>query len=284
MASGKTVPMGLGSTTWFLRLRSSTDLLEGLKYVGPQLASLSERVIQRYGIHTLFAVIAHTAQVLNNTLQPDRFTRCLRCARLKSYMDDVDVKMIISRLVVHIKLELVAFNLRVHLFCRLDEFALHVLQPGDVLDLEIPQAPDVSALYDPQEMQSLQGLAVPVQIRQKQKALVARLAQRRPIYDIFHLFPSLNNIKHPIQSPFVALGLHERSDVLAVDLGRFGDETHALFAVLLDMLLRTGVNEVDLQIGELVTVGGMAVAAQVPKVDVVGAQILERPETACYGS
>lgn len=72
--------------------------------------------------------------------------------------------------------------------------------------------------------------------------------------------------------------------MLAVDLGRLVDEAHALLAVLLDMLLRTGVNQVDLQVGELVAGIAVTVATQVPKVDVVGAQVLERPQVAGYGT
>lgn len=71
--------------------------------------------------------------------------------------------------------------------------------------------------------------------------------------------------------------------MLAINLGCLGNEANALFAVFLDMLLRARINQVDLQVGELVAVRDMAIASQVPKVDVVGAQVLERPKTASYG-
>lgn len=91
-------------------------------------------------------------------------------------MDDVDVEVVIRRLVMHVELELVAFDVRVHFCRRFDEFGLHMLQPRDVFDFEVPQAPDVSSFHDSQEMESFKGLAVPVQVGQQKKALVARLA------------------------------------------------------------------------------------------------------------
>lgn len=53
------------------------------------------------------------------------------------------------------------------------------------------------------------------------------------------------------------------------------------------MLLGAGVDQVDLEVGELVVVVAAAAAeaaGQVPKVDVVGAQVLERPQGAGDGA
>lgn len=75
--------------------------------------------------------------MLNDTFQPDGLARRLRRTRLQSNMDNVDVKVVIRGLVVHIELELVALNLGIDLFRGLDKLGLHVLEPGDVLDLEV---------------------------------------------------------------------------------------------------------------------------------------------------
>lgn len=285
--SGQTVRMELESMTWFLRLRSCTARLERLEDVRPQLASLSERITQRYRIHTHFLIVAHALEMLNNTLQSDRLPRRLRRTRFQSHVDDVDVKMIVRGLVVDIELQLVALNIVIYLCRGLDELGLHVLEPGDVLDFEIAQAPDVAALHEAQQVESFDGLLVPIQIRCEKETLVTSLTKRGSVDHVLDFFSALDDIEHPVQPALVALRLHVRSDVVAIDLGRLGHEAHALLAVFLDVLLCARVDEVDLQVGELVLILGVfdgTAAGHVPVVNVVGAQILECPQTAGYGA
>lgn len=70
--------------------------------------------------------------------------------------------------------------------------------------------------------------------------------------------------------------------MVGVDLGCFQHEPHALLAVFLNVLLGAGVYEVDLEVGEGVGFGVVdgAAAGQVPVIDVVGAEVLERAEGA----
>lgn len=225
--------------------------------------------------------------MLDDTFQPDSFARRLRRTGLESHVDNVDMEMIIGGLVVHIQLELVALNFRIHLFRGLDKLGLHVLEPGDVLHLEVSQAPDVPALHKTQEVKGLDGLFVPVQIRCQKETFVTSLAKRCPVDHILNFFSPLNDIEHPIQPALVALGLHVRPDFVAIYFWCFGDETNALFAVFFDVLLCAWVDKINFQIGELMLIGSVfdcAATGHVPVVNVIGAQILECPQAARYGA
>lgn len=134
-------------------------------------------------------------------------------------------------------------------------------------------------------MESLNRFLVPVQIGCEKEAFIASFAKGRPVYNILNFFPALNDVEHPIQPALVALRLHVWPDVVAIDLGRLCHEPHALLAVFLDVLLCARVNEVDLQVGKFVLISGVpdgAAASHVPVVNVVGAQILECSQAACY--
>jgi hypothetical protein len=62
--------------------------------------------------------------------------------------------------------------------------------------------------------------------------------------------------------------------MVAVVGGGFGNEAHALLAVLADVLFGARPDEVDLEVGRVV-VAVLAAVGEVPVVDVVGAEVLE---------
>ena len=67
-------------------------------------------------------------------------------------MDNMDVEVVVRGLVVHVQLQLVLLDGRVHLGGCFEELGLHVSEPGDVLFAEISQAPDVSSFDQPEEV------------------------------------------------------------------------------------------------------------------------------------
>lgn len=154
-----------------------------------------------------------------------------------------------------------------------------------MLDLEVSQAPDISALHYAQQMQSLDCLPVPVQVWEEEKALITSLAEASPVNDIFDLLAPLDNVEDPIESALVSFCLHVWPDPVPVDPGCFCHESDPLFAVFLDVLLRARIDQVDLQVGEVVMtlcVSDGATAGHVPVVDVIGAQILECAKATGY--
>lgn len=137
-------------------------------------------------------------------------------------------------------------------------------------------------------MQTPNGLAIPVQIRQQQEALALRRAfVRRPEEHIFLLRPAFDDIEDPVQAALVAFTLHKRPDMAGVDLGGLGDEAHGLGCVFLDVGVGARVDEVDLEVGWLldgVRGGrGRGGAGEVPAVDVVVAEILDVRERCWEG-
>lgn len=70
--------------------------------------------------------------------------------------------------------------------------------------------------------------------------------------------------------------------MVTVNGGCLSDESYALLAVLLNVLLRAGKDQIDFEVGERVTVrvvNGSA-AGHVPVIDIVGPEILEGTEAA----
>ncbi|KAL2136738.1 hypothetical protein VTI74DRAFT_1779 [Chaetomium olivicolor] len=195
-------------------------------------------------------------------------------------MDNMDMEVVVCGLVVHIQLELVRLDARIHLRRRIHKLDLHVSQPGNMLLAQVTQAPDIAPLDQPQQVQRVDRLAVPVEVRQEQEPLHWVFTVRRPVDDVLGLLAALDDVEGPVQPPPLALRLHEGPHMFVVDLGRLGDVAHALFAVFLDVLLGARPDEVDLEVGEFVVVAthcDLAAVGQVPVVDVVGTQVLNGP-------
>ncbi|KAJ6784003.1 hypothetical protein PWT90_07780 [Aphanocladium album] len=150
------------------------------------------------------------------------------------------------------------------------------------MEMIVAQRPNVPPLHQRQQVQRVQRRPVPVEVRQQQEPLVPGLAQLGPVDYVLDLLAALDDVEDPVEPPLVALALHVRPDLVAVDGGRLRHEPHPLLAVLFHVRLRARVDEVDLEVR--VEVGrGLArrVRARtrhVPAVDVVGAQVLEARE------
>lgn len=232
--------------------------------------------------------------MLDYAFQPDGFARGLRRASLQRYVDDVDVEMVVRGLIMHVQLELIGLDIGVYLLSGLDKLRPHVFEPRDMLDLEVPQTPDVPALHDAQQVEGVDCFAVPVQVGQEEEALVTRLAEGGPVDDILDLFLAFDDIEHPVQPALVALGLHVWSNSFPIDIGCLFYETDALFTIFLDVLFCAGVDQINLKIGEvivnvIVIVGaGMvlycAATGHVPVVDVIGTKVLQRAQAGGYGA
>lgn len=148
------------------------------------------------------------------------------------------------------------------------------LEPGDVLLLEVAHAPDVSALDEGEQVQAAQRLAVPVQIGQQQVSLVLGSGGvRRAKQDVFLLGASVEDVEDPVQAALVALALHVRPHVVAVDVGRLGHVADRLRRVLFQMLLGAWVDEVDLQVGWLAL--ACTAVGHVPAVYIIVAEVLD---------
>jgi len=74
--------------------------------------------------------------------------------------------------------------------------------------------------------------------------------------------------------------------VVPVDLGGLGHEAGALLAVLLDVLRGAREDQVDLQIGKSVAlrVVDRPTVGEIPRVDVIGAEVLKGAEVSSDGA
>lgn len=194
----------------------------------------------------------------------------------------MDVKVVVGGLVVHVHLELVGLDRRVRRHCRGDEPLLHILQPGNVLLVEVPQRPNIPSLNQRQQVQRVERLAIPVQVGQHEKAQVAGLAQLGPVDNVLDLLTSFDNVEYPIESPLSPLPLHIWPDMVPVDFRRLGHEPPRLLSVLVHVCLGARVDKVDFKVSKEVGVVGFALldaaARHVPVVNVVGAKILHPRE------
>lgn len=149
---------------------------------------------------------------------------------------------------MHIELQLIHLQIRIHLHGALQHALSQVSQPRDMLLLQIPQTPDIASLHQRQQMQGPHGLPIPVQVRQHEEPILGPVAAI-PQNDVLLLRATLQNIKHPVQPALLALGAHVRPHVVAVDLRRLGDHADELLRVFLDVLLRAWPDEVEFEIG-----------------------------------
>ena len=63
--------------------------------------------------------------------------------------------------------------------------------------------------------------------------------------NVFLLFSPFDDIEDPVQASFVPHALHIWSHMLLVDGGRLSDHANSLRGVFLDMLVGTGIDEID---------------------------------------
>ena len=69
--------------------------------------------------------------------------------------------------------------------------------------------------------------------------------------------------------------LHVRSDVLPVDLRGLVHDAYALLAILLQVMFRGWVKEIDLQVSKKLVCRGSPATGQVPQVDVICTEVLK---------
>lgn len=247
-ANGPTALTAPASTTSSLQSRSCRAALKRLKHTLPQLARLSQRICHRQRVHARLLTTRHNLERLNDTIQPNRLSRRLRRARLKRNMNNMDMEMVVRRLVMHIQLELVRINAGVRRNRRIHQLGAHVLQPGNMSALQVPQRPDIPPLHQRKQVQRIKRLSIPVEIRQQQKPFIAGFAQLSPVYNVLDLFFALNNVKYPVQSPLLPLLLHIWPYLVPVNLWRLCNKAHTLLAVLVDVSLCAWPDEVNLEV------------------------------------
>jgi hypothetical protein len=148
-----------------------------------------------------------------------------------------------------------------------------MLQPANMLLLEVAHTPYVSALDQSQHVQATERLAVPVQIWQQKISLVFRggVVWRAKQHMVL-LSAAVENVKDPVQAALITLTLHEGTNVMAIYFWSLGDVTKGLSSVFLDMLVGARVDEIDLQVWRLCLAGG-AVGHE-PAVNVIVAEIV----------
>lgn len=158
-----------------------------------------------------------------------------------------------KKLTMHIKLQHVPLDAlaRIKPLNHLAEPVHHAPQPRHMALVQVPHRPNVAALNQGQQVQTANGLAVPVQVGQQQEPLVGGGRSRGAVPHGLLLGAALDDVEDPVEAALVALGLHVGADVGGVDGGGFGHEAHGLGRVFLDVGGRARVDEVDLQIGGL---------------------------------
>lgn len=148
---------------------------------------------------------------------------------------------------MNVEFQLILLQVGIHFDRPFQQALPQIFQPGDMLLLQVAQAPDISSLHQRQQMQGSHRLPIPIQIRQHQEPIF-RAMPGIPQNHIFLLRPALKNVEHPVQPAFFALGAHVGSYVIAVDFRCLRHHTYGLRRVLLNVLLRTWPDEVDLQV------------------------------------
>ena len=200
-------------------------------------------------------------------------------------MHDVDMEMVVSRLVMHVELQLV-FLQPVALSCGGEEVVPHVSKPGDVFLAQVADGPEVAALDEAEQVQAADRFTVPIEVREQQEAFfVLAIVGFRFVSDddVFLLGLAVEDVEDPVQAALLPFRLNVGPHVLCVDLRCFRDDAESLRRVFLDVLLRARVDEVKLQVGCRVNVlgivfvvdtpRGLALAGQVPVVYVVGTEV-----------
>ena len=110
-------------------------------------------IAQAYISQARVLIASHTLQLPNHVLQSERLPGRLCRARLQLDMHNMNMEMIIRRLIVDVEFELVPLKLWVQLDRRIEHFLSHMLQPLHLAFLQIAHAPDIPALDDAEKMQ-----------------------------------------------------------------------------------------------------------------------------------
>ncbi|RCI09545.1 hypothetical protein L249_4102 [Ophiocordyceps polyrhachis-furcata BCC 54312] len=131
---------------------------------GPGVSDLVAAIEKLHGIHTGLFVAGHGLQGLDYGVESDSLSGGLGGAGVEGDVDDVDVQMVICWLVVEVELQLVGLERGVSGKGGGDEASAHVLQPGNVLLAKVAQGPHVAALDEGEQVQGLEGGAIPVEI------------------------------------------------------------------------------------------------------------------------
>lgn len=213
---------------------------------------------------------AEVLHLRNDVVQSEGFAHRL-CARSFGVdVHDVDVEVVVSRLIVNVEFQHVRLGVWEEGRRGSDESAAEVTKPRALRFLQITDRPDVSTLHEGQEVQRRQSLTVPVQIRQK-KEVILRFGLLGAVKDILLLSFAVEDIENPIKAALFPAELHVRAYVRAVDRGRLDYDTGLLEGVLADVLLGARVNEIYFEVcgRRLIDrVLGHAVG-EVPAVDII---------------
>lgn len=228
-------------------------LLERQENVGPEVARFTQSEGEIDSVHAGGLVAGHCGQLTDDVVEGEGLADGLRCTGLQSNMDNVDVKVVIGRLVVDIKLEHVGFDLgRVQFFDNATEMCNDALQPGHVSLVQVSQAPYVSPFNQGEQMETPYRLSIPVEVGQQQEPFVfwgcvGVCAEQ----DVLLLCPPLYDVEDPVQTTLITLTLHKGADMVCVDFRGLCDEADRLGGVFLDVFLCARVDEIDLQIWRL---------------------------------
>lgn len=96
-------------------------------------------------------------------------------------------------------------------------------------------------------MQARDSLPIPVQVRKHQESFIIRpFTAVVPQENVFLLRPAIDDIPNPIQATLLPLPLHRWPHMLRIDLRRFSYHTNSLTGIFLNMLLRAGIDEIEL--------------------------------------
>lgn len=94
---------------------------------------------------------------------------------------------------------------------------------------------------------------------------------------------AFDDVEDPVQRALFALSRHVRTHILSVNFWGLGHDAEALGFVFVDVFLRAGVDEIQLEVGWGL-VGGTGVAVgEEPGVDIVCAEVLDVAEGSWEG-
>lgn len=248
-------PPNLLTSTSLLVQGDGLSSLELPKAFLPQFILFTEEIQQICPVHARLVAALHGLELRNHVPEPKRLADALGRAGLHHDVHDVDVEVVVRRLVVDVALQLVGIDLaREDVDRGVEDPVAHRLQPGDVFLAQVAEGPDVAPLDERQEMHPLHGLAVPVQVRKQQEARRGgRVRARVPVHagdDVFLLGAPVQDVEDPVQPARRALARNVRPHVLRVDPRCLAHHPHPLRRVFPDMLCRARVDEVEFEVRE----------------------------------
>lgn len=87
-------------------------------------------------------------------------------------MHDMDMQMVVCRLVVQVEFQLVRFDGGVKGCCYGEEFMTHVREPGNVALAEVADGEEITAEGKNEEVQGGEGASVPVEVGENEERFV----------------------------------------------------------------------------------------------------------------